>query len=161
MIFRPYKPEDFDALYAIELACFRPPLRFGRWYMRDLLRRRNAAAWIAEEGDRLTGFAVVEWTEETGKLAAYIQTIEVAPDVRSRGIGRALLVRLEDSASKAGANLVWLHVDEQNSVAKRLYEAQGYCPEYRVEDYYAEGRAALVYSKQLANGWVSVEHVVR
>jgi ribosomal protein S18 acetylase RimI-like enzyme len=150
MIFRPYSPEDFDALYGIEVLCFKPPLRFGRWYMRDLLQRRNAAAWIAEEGGRVAGFAIVEWTEGETGLTAYVQTIEVAPEARSRGIGRALLARVEGSALHAGADPIWLHVDEQNSVAQRLYKAQGYSARDRVEDYYAQGRAALVYSKSLA-----------
>ena len=29
MKYRPYKPEDFEALYALEEACFQPPFRFG------------------------------------------------------------------------------------------------------------------------------------
>jgi ribosomal protein S18 acetylase RimI-like enzyme len=152
MIFRPYRPEDFDALFAIEVLCFKPPFRFGRWYMRDLLQRRNAAAWIAEESGSLAGFAIVEWTEEEVGLAAYIQTIEVAPEARSRGVGRELLARVEGSALHEGADLIWLHVDEQNSVALRLYEAMGYTARDRVEDYYAQGRAALVYCKSLADG---------
>jgi ribosomal protein S18 acetylase RimI-like enzyme len=152
MIFRPYRPEDFDALYAIEVLCFKPPFRFGRWYMRDLLQRRNAAAWIAEDHGNLTGFAIVEWTEGEDGLAAYIQTIEVSPEARSQGVGRELLARVENSALHEGADLIWLHVDEQNSVAVRLYEAQGYSAQEKIEDYYAQGRAALVYSKNLVNG---------
>jgi ribosomal protein S18 acetylase RimI-like enzyme len=152
MIFRPYRPEDFDALYAIEVLCFKPPFRFGRWYMRDLLQRRNAAAWIAEDDGCMAGFAIVEWTEEDTGLAAYIQTIEVSPEARSQGVGRELLARVEGSALHEGAELIWLHVDEENSVAVRLYEAQGYSAQEKIEDYYAQGRAALVYSKNLANG---------
>lgn len=149
MIFRPYRPEDFDALYEIEVLCFKPPLRFGRWYMRGLLQRRNAAAWIAEEDGQVVGFAIVEWTDEDAGLAAYIQTIEVAPEARCHGVGRMLLGRVEDSALHAGADLIWLHVDEQNTIAQRLYGAQGYSARDRVENYYAQGRTALVYSKSL------------
>jgi ribosomal protein S18 acetylase RimI-like enzyme len=84
MNFRPYRPEDFNALYGIEVLCFKPPLRFGRWYMHDLLQRHNAAAWIAEESGSMVGFAVVEWTAENAGRTAYIQTIEVAPEARGR-----------------------------------------------------------------------------
>ena len=152
MMFRPYRPEDFEALYAIEILCFQPPFRFGRSYMRDLVRRRNAATWIAEENGRMAGFAIVEWTAEKAGLAAYIQTIEVAPEARLRGVGRALLARVESSAVQEEADLIWLHVDEQNAAAMRLYETHGYFPGDRVEDYYAPGRAALVYSKNLSDG---------
>jgi hypothetical protein len=36
MLYRRYLPEDFNALYAIEEACFQQPFRFGRRYMRQL-----------------------------------------------------------------------------------------------------------------------------
>lgn len=150
MIFRLYKPEDFDALYALEELCFEPPSRFGRRYMRMLVSRANAAAWIAEEDGRLWGFAIVEWAEERRGVTAYIQTIEVAPEARSRGVGGALLGSIESSARAAGARLIWLHVDATNAAAIRLYEAQGYACDGRQENYYPHGRAALIYVNRLS-----------
>jgi ribosomal protein S18 acetylase RimI-like enzyme len=152
VLFRPYTAEDFAALYAIEELCFQPPLRFGRGQMRRLLQHRNAAAWIAEEGKHLCGFAIVEWTREPGRIAAYIQTIEVAPERRGQGVGRELLRRVEASATAAGAHLIWLHVDAENGAATRLYEANGYRIEGREENYYPPGRAALVCLKALGAG---------
>jgi ribosomal-protein-alanine N-acetyltransferase len=150
VIFRLYKPEDFDALYALEELCFEPPSRFGRRYMRMLVSRANAAAWIAEEDGRLWGFAIVEWAEERRGVTAYIQTIEVAPEARSRGVGGALLGSIESSARAAGARLIWLHVDATNAAAIRLYEAQGYACDGRQENYYPHGRAALIYVNRLS-----------
>jgi ribosomal-protein-alanine N-acetyltransferase len=150
VIYRLYKPEDFDPLYALEERCFEPPSRFGRRYMRLLVSRANAAAWIAEEDGRLWGFAIVEWTEERRGVTAYIQTIEVAPEARGRGVGGALLGRIEGSARAAGARLIWLHVESTNAAAIRLYEAQGYACEGRQENYYPHGRAALIYVKRLS-----------
>ncbi len=150
MLYRLYKPEDFDALYALEELCFEPPSRFGRRYMRLLVSRTNAAAWIAEEDGRLCGFAIVEWGEERRGITAYIQTIEVAPEMRGRGVGGALLGSIEGSARAAGARLIWLHVEATNSAAIRLYEAQGYACDGRQENYYPHGRAALIYVKRLS-----------
>ena len=97
----------------------------------------------------MAGFGIVEWTLERGGLIAYIQTIEVAPERRGRGIGGELLQRLEGSAREAGARAIGLHVDATNGDAIRLYNAHGYACEGRSEDYYANGRAALMYAKAL------------
>jgi ribosomal-protein-alanine N-acetyltransferase len=148
--YRRYKPEDFAALYAIEEACFEPPLRFGRGLMRQLAASPRGAAWIAEENGRMVGFAAVEWSEEAGAAAAYIQTIEVVAEARGRGVGGELLRRVEDSARAAGAEWIWLHVDQENPAAIRLYENHGYTKQGREEHYYARNRAALVYARSLA-----------
>jgi len=149
VLYRPYTPQDFDALYALEELCFEPPVRYSRRYMRLLVSRANAATWIAEEDGRLTGFAIVEWAERKNGVTAYIQTIEVAPEARSRGVGRELLGRIESSARLAGAGKIWLHVEAINAGAIRLYEANGYSCEGRKENYYPRGRSALIYGKRL------------
>lgn len=149
MLYRPYRSEDFAALFATEEACFQPPFRFGRRMMQRLVNSPHGATWIAAEEERLTGFAIVEWSEETDGVVGYIQTIEVAPEWRGQGIGRELLRRVEGSARAAGATVIWLHVDAENAAAIRLYEANGYEYEGRKDGFYALGRAALVYGKPL------------
>jgi len=145
--YRLYKPQDFDALYAIEEICFQPPFRFGRRYMHWLVNARNSATWIAEEANAMVGFGVVEWTPSIRGLSAYIQTIEVLPASRGRGMGRELLERLECSARGAGAVTLWLHVDATNARAIRLYDAHGFLPVGEEKNYYAPGRDALLYRK--------------
>ncbi len=149
MIYRIYDEQDFDELYAVEEVCFRPPQRFGRRYMRQLIESRDSATWIAEEDGRMAGFAVVDWVSEAGGTEAYLQTIEVLPGARGQGVGQGLLERVEGSALAAGAELIWLHVEAGNGVAIRLYEAHGYHCKGREEGYYGAGRAALVYAKRL------------
>jgi ribosomal-protein-alanine N-acetyltransferase len=149
MNYRPYKPDDFAALYAIEEVCFQPPFRFGRRYMRRLVDAKNGATWIAEDNGMMVGFAIVEWTQHSGEPSAYVQTIEVLPDLRGRGAGRELLGRVEQSAVDLGAASLWLHVDESNAAAIRLYEAHGFLRAGREDHYYAEGRGALLYRKPL------------
>jgi ribosomal protein S18 acetylase RimI-like enzyme len=149
VLYRLYTPEDFVALYAIEETCFRPPLRFSRAYMRQLVSGSDAATWIAQGDARMAGFAIVEWEQETDETIAYIQTLEVAPAMRGSGVGSELLRRVEGSARKVGAREIWLHVDAENAAAIRLYERHGYEINGREEDYYARGSAALIYSKLL------------
>jgi ribosomal protein S18 acetylase RimI-like enzyme len=149
VLYRLYREEDFAPLYAIEEACFQPPLRFGRGYMRQVVASDSAATWIAEEEGHMAGFAILEWAESASGTAAYIQTLEVAPDRRRKGIAAELLRRLEGSARAVSAHVIWLHVDAENAAAIRLYEAHGYVRQGREEHYYARRRAALVYAKPL------------
>ncbi len=150
MIYRPYQPPDFAALYAVEEACFEPLFRFSRRYMRQLLNRIDSAAWVAEEDGRLVAFAIVGWSGPPGAVIAYIETIEVLAGMRGKGAGSELLRRIEAAALAAGACVIALHVDAENQAAIHLYEAHGYRQAGREENFYPEGRAALVFRKPLA-----------
>lgn len=147
MDYRLYKPDDFDALYAIEESCFQPPFRFGRRYMQWLVNAENSATWIASEVAVMTGFGIVEWTPSIRGLSAYIQTIEMLDTYRGQGAGRELLRRLEGSATAAGASTLWLHVDATNAAAIRLYESHGFAHVGEEKNYYASRRDALIYRK--------------
>lgn len=149
MKYRLYHPDDFAELYAIEEVCFQPPFRFSRVYMRQLVTSADAATWIAEEDGSMAGFAIVQWPAESSEAKAYVQTIEVLPEFRRKGIAGELMGRLEESSTRAGAQLIWLHVDAENSAAQRLYETHGYRQQGREEKYYPRGRDALVYAKTL------------
>ena len=150
--YRPYTPADFPALYAIEEICFRTPFRFGRRYVRRLADSPYTITWIAEEDGQIAGFAIADYGRGSQGIAAYIQTIEVLPDMRGRGIGGELLRRIDDSARDKSALAIWLHVDSQNASAIRLYETHGYVCQGRKESYYPHGRAAFIYRKALAAG---------
>lgn len=150
MLYRLYHPDDFKALYAIEEVCFQPPLRFPRAYMRRVVGNPDSATWVAEENEQMTGFANIEWAGVAADRYAYIQTLEVLPEYRRRGVARELLSRLEQSAQQAGVADIWLHVEVSNTSAIRLYRAFGYQPRGREESYYGPGLAAEVYSKFLS-----------
>jgi len=155
MRYRLYSPEDFPALYAIEEACFEPPFRFSRRYLRSIIQSAQSATWLAEIRENLSGFSVIEWSGHANALVAYLQTIEVLPEFRMHGVGRELLNRSQASALAAGVRHIWLHVDEFNTSAIRLYESDGYVRQARKENYYPHGRAALVLSKAIQPGTVS------
>jgi ribosomal protein S18 acetylase RimI-like enzyme len=150
MEYRRYKPEDFADLYAIEEVCFQPPFRFKRRYMQRLVDAANSATWIAEADGAMTGFAIVEWTQGIRGVSAYIETIEILPDHRRRGVGNELMRLVESSAREAKALVMWLHVDAKNEGAKRMYESQGYEFYGKEDDFYAPGQGALIYKKSLA-----------
>jgi len=150
MNFRLYSDDDFSQLYEIELLCFEPPIRFSRQTMLKLLADPDSATWVAEDQERMAGFAIVYWSHPPEQPLAYIQTLEVAPTQRNRGIARELLRRVEESAKAAGAHVIWLHVAETNTPAIRLYESHGYRLQGRQADYYAKGIPARLYAKPIA-----------
>ena len=150
MPYRRFQPADFAPLYAIEELCFEPPFRFSRAFMRRLTSSPRCTTWIAEDDGTMAGFAIVDLKASSDPPAAYIQTIEVTPTERGRGIGAELLRRIEASAREAGAHSIWLHVDTENRTAIRLYERSGYKGQGREEHFYARHRAALIYAKPLA-----------
>lgn len=149
MVYRLYKPDDFAALYAIEEVCFQPPFRFSQTYMRKLVNARDGATWIAEDNFVMAGFAIVGWAEHENDIAAYIETIEVLPEFRSRGMGAELLRRVEATARTASARTLWLHVDITNVSAIRLYKRHGFVARGSEEHFYAPGRGAHLYAKRL------------
>jgi ribosomal-protein-alanine N-acetyltransferase len=155
MNYRLYQPADFAALYAVEEVCFDAPSRFSRALMRKLIANPNSATWIAEENageenKQMAGFAIVDWATVPKGTVAYIQTIEVNPASRRKGIASELLRLSEVSALVVGATAIWLHVDVENTAAMRLYEGRGYARKGREEHFYARNRAAFIYAKSLA-----------
>ncbi|HWE83639.1 MAG TPA: N-acetyltransferase [Terracidiphilus sp.] len=150
MHFRLNTPADFPALYAIEEVCFQPPIRYSRLYLQRLIASPRSATWVAEEDAQIAGFTIVEWFDDpdAGRIA-YIQTIEVSPDFRRRGIASELLRRAEAFAESAAARLIWLHVESTNDAAIRLYRAHGFTRLGSEPHYYARGRNAEVYSKTI------------
>jgi [ribosomal protein S18]-alanine N-acetyltransferase len=149
MNYRLFHPDDFAQMYAVEEVCFQPPVRFPRRYMRRLVDNPDSITWVAEEQGRIAGFSIIDFGSDEDGLFAYIETIEVLPDHRGRGIGNQLLARVEGSARDRGAIAIWLHVEYTNASAIRLYESQQYKCMGRQENFYARSRAAFIYCKEL------------
>lgn len=63
-----------------------------------------------------------------GVPGAYVFDIEVRPEFRGRGLGRALMLLAEGAAFETGDSLIGLHVFADNTPARRLYDSLGYTP---------------------------------
>jgi ribosomal protein S18 acetylase RimI-like enzyme len=64
--------------------------------------------------------------EREGKEGAWIYDIEIVPDQRGRGYGRALLRAAEREVEERGGRSIGLNVFGGNAVARHLYESSGY-----------------------------------
>jgi ribosomal protein S18 acetylase RimI-like enzyme len=55
-----------------------------------------------------------------------LQRIYIYPAFHGRGVGKALMAKLEDIARKEGKRNTWLGCYEYNEVARKVYERAGY-----------------------------------
>ena len=65
---------------------------------------------------------------DDGKQRAFIYDIAIQKAQRGKGYGRRALELLEDKLRPLGVTRIALNVFAQNSVARHLYEKQGYYP---------------------------------
>jgi len=71
-----------------------------------------------------------------------VLALGVAPSLRRRGIGRALLRAAEAAARAEGARVAHLEVRWGNRAARRLYRKEGYTEVGRRRGYYDDGEDA-------------------
>jgi ribosomal protein S18 acetylase RimI-like enzyme len=85
-------------------------------------------AWLIREGGRVVGYAVLGlgFGIEYGGADAFIDDLYLVPEARGRGLGAAVLERLEAEARGMGLNALFLVVDPDNAPALRLYRRRGF-----------------------------------
>lgn len=84
-------------------------------------------ALVAEAGGAVVGVCLFfrSFSTWTGRPGAYVQDLHVAPAMRGRGVGEALLKRLAASARGRGWAYVRLSVDVENLDAQTFYQRVG------------------------------------
>jgi len=110
---------------------------YQRFYETDIAEGTTATTWsrfhdpaepmhcaVAEQDGRLIG--TVHYIRHRSCWTVgdyvYLQDLFVDPDVRGRGVGRALIEHVYASASQAGASRVWWLTHESNAAAMVLYD---------------------------------------
>jgi ribosomal protein S18 acetylase RimI-like enzyme len=108
-------------------------------------------AWVAEERDRLVGFAATRYESWNRRVVVAHLYVDVA--ARGRGIGRALMARALGHGRSQGAQTAWLETQNVNAPAVAAYRALGFelcgldLTLYRATP--AEGEFALFMAKDL------------
>jgi ribosomal protein S18 acetylase RimI-like enzyme len=95
-------------------------------YSRRLLADGEMTVLLAgagPDGIALLRFRPSVWT---GAPEAHLQELYVAPPLRGRGIGRALLEATIAAAREAGATGIDLNTGETDAAARALYESMGF-----------------------------------
>ena len=105
------------------------------WHIRDA----DSVVLTARHGTRIAGFAIMRYGDDT----AHLNLLAVDPAHRRRGVARALLTWLEDSALTAGTLTVGLELRAGNSAARAFYAALGYLETGEVAGYYQGVESAI------------------
>ncbi len=147
MIFRnSLDPEELPSLYAIERECFTKEFRWSQAiYDKALLSAsKKNNVWVAEETGRIMGFLLAD--KEFGK--GYIDTVDVSPKARGRGVATKLIGMYETAAKKRGLTEIKLEVSTENP-AQVLYFNLGYRVTAFRRHYYKLHKHALTMGKKI------------
>ena len=141
---RDIRLNDLEALFRLDRLCFEPGIAYSREELQtflDLPTREGVLGEIGEDPDRtLAGFAIGALVD---RRTGHVITLDVAPQLRRRGAGRALLTELLARLARAGARRVVLEADAGNTGAIAFYRGLGFRRRRRIPNYYARGRAAV------------------
>lgn len=125
---------DLDAVLEVEEASFTNPWTRAM-YEAELGNPGVAHFRIARER---TGRAVGFCSFWLVLDEIHINNLAVLPEYRSRGIGRAMLLRVLGDARALGASRALLEVRRSNEPARRLYESTGFSVAGIRKDYYSQ-----------------------
>lgn len=123
-----------EALVDLYLRCYKGMEKYAdsrpedvRNYLRWLFKRAPSSFFLALEGDDLLGFLVADdhW-EEGGEVVGEIHEVVVAPESRTRGLGKTLVQRALDYFREKGLKKAGLWVGEENERAKDFYAHLGF-----------------------------------
>jgi [ribosomal protein S18]-alanine N-acetyltransferase len=106
------------------------------------------STWVAEHEGHLVGFLVAR------VMASEVEILNFAvdPNLRRKGIGRALLQESLSWAAQNGASRAFLEVRASNATARRFYEAHGFASAgVRANYYHDPDEAALVLTCNLGH----------
>jgi ribosomal protein S18 acetylase RimI-like enzyme len=141
-----FEGSKFPLIYALEMSCFREEFR---WTKEILYREITRAIskdnfWIAYHGDQIAGYLLAS----EGKSKARIETVNIAPDYRRRGVASRLISVCEAEFKKRDFSKIRLEVSVDNP-AQILYFNLGYRVNEFHKNYYHPGADALRMTKKL------------
>jgi ribosomal-protein-alanine N-acetyltransferase len=119
---RSYLRSDFEALCAIDQACYPPGIAYSKRTLRWFLRQPGAECLVAEADGQIAGFILAE---QEG-AHAHLMTIDVLAAQRRCGVGTALLLAMEHSLAARGVHEVELETATDNDDAVAFWHKHGY-----------------------------------
>lgn len=122
--------DDAAALALLEQECFSEP--WSEEALRAEIASPIARFFAAKQGDRVVGYAGMLLVADE----AQITNVAVSGAFRRRGIGRALMLALIESAREYGARELQLEVRESGLAARALYESVGFVTVGRRKRFY-------------------------
>ncbi len=109
------------------------------------IRHRDTCVAVAQVNQQVTGFAIAEF----GDTRMHLSLLAVTAAHQRSGVGRALVVWLEQSALTAGIRDIQLELRANNAAATFFYQALGFEFVRAVPGYYRGGETAFKMHKEI------------
>jgi len=151
---------DLGVLHKLEVECFKKNA-YSKTSLGLLLTDWRAASFKAIMNERIVGFIIGRVERIRGKRAGRIYTLNVEPKCRRRGIGEALMKRLEEEFSKRGCEEIFLEVAVNNVPAITLYKKLGYEVVEKLRNYYGPGKDAYRAKKIVKSSELESESIIK
>lgn len=140
---RPMRLADLDAVLELEEQLFAPDTWTRAMYRDELARTDTRSYLVAEDGERVVGYAgLIAYDDE-----AHIATLGVTKALQGEGIGSLLLDALLAEADRRSP-VVLLEVRADNETAQHLYRRRGFVEIGRRRGYYQPSGADAVVMKR-------------
>ncbi|MEE1006469.1 MAG: ribosomal protein S18-alanine N-acetyltransferase [Acutalibacteraceae bacterium] len=138
------EPRHIKEIARLEELCFSEP-----WSEEGILEsyRLGTRFFVAEADRRIAGYIGIKAVIDEG----YITNIAVFPELRRKGIAKALLNKVFEFAKEKELSFVSLEVRPSNTPAVSLYQKTGFKEEGRRKDFYRLPREdALIMTKRFS-----------
>jgi ribosomal protein S18 acetylase RimI-like enzyme len=134
-VVRVASPDDFERIVALERACFEGDLAYSRRQLQYLAFAANSTTLVEVSKGIIRGFVIVLY--RTGSSVAGIETVNVDPVFRKKGVGTRLLASAEEDIRRKGARKIRLEVSIANHAGVALYEHSGFKKIGLLKNYYS------------------------
>jgi ribosomal-protein-alanine N-acetyltransferase len=128
------KADEIDRIFEIEQKCFPGEVAYSKRQLEYLILNANSDCLVEKQDGVIRAFLIV--TYRRGSLTCNIETIDVDPAFKNKGIGLKLLKAAEIDMRQRGMRWSQLEVSEGNEAALKLYRKAGYKFKERIEGYY-------------------------
>jgi len=131
---RKANPNDIAEIVEVEKKCFPGPTAYTKSQLAYLVLKANSTSLVEYDSGRLSGFVIILY-RKVSQIAG-IETIDVDPAYKNRGVGQRLLQAAEDDMKRRGVCFSQLEVSEGNKAAIGLYQKAGYQQKEKLCNYY-------------------------
>ena len=121
---------DIAEVMSIERVSFKQPWK--QEFMEAELRNPSSTPLVVLKDGKVVGYMIL-W--DMGD-SIHLANIAVKPEMRRKGIGRALLRKAIALAREKGKKLLSLEVRKSNIAARKLYESEGFRVLRTIRGYY-------------------------
>jgi ribosomal protein S18 acetylase RimI-like enzyme len=125
---------EIDDIVEIEKKCFPGKVAYSKQQLKYLILNTNSDCLVEKENGVIRAFLIVTYRQRSS--TCNIETIDVDPAFKNRGIGLKLLKAAEADMKRRGMRWSQLEVSEGNEAALKVYKNAGYAFKESLEGYY-------------------------